>query len=137
AENKTVQEFVRKYIKKPKDAHPLEGSESLMEALRAGVEIATSATFSRFPFAVSFASILQGCSPTDHPMVSALKALPDTVVDLRTLLLFLSSRNYVRSPMVVALSLFHAYQFTPQEYVKDSYIGYVHRMAELYKPAPV
>ncbi len=39
--------------------------------------------------------------------------------------------------MVVALSLFHAYQFTPREFVKDSYIGYVHRMAELYKPAPV
>ncbi len=39
--------------------------------------------------------------------------------------------------MVVALSLFHAYQFTPLEYVKDSHIEYVHRMAELYKRAPV
>jgi hypothetical protein len=107
-----------------------------MEALRGGVEIATSAVFSKFPFAVAFASILQGFSPTDHPMVSALKALPDTVVDLRTLLMFLSSRNYVRSPMVVALSLFQAYQLTPREYGKDSYIGYVHRMAELYQRAP-
>ncbi len=56
-------------------------------------------------------------------MFSALKSLPDTVVDLRTLLIFHSSRNYVRSPMEVALSLFHAYQFTHREYVKDSYIG--------------
>ncbi len=39
--------------------------------------------------------------------------------------------------MVLALSLFHAYQFSPREYVKDSYIGYVHRMAELYKRAPI
>ncbi len=39
--------------------------------------------------------------------------------------------------MVVALSPFHAYQFTPRESVKDSYIGYVHRMAELYKRVPV
>jgi hypothetical protein len=70
-------------------------------------------------------------------MVSALKSLPPSVSDLRSLLMFLSSRNYVKSPMMIALSLFNNYQLTPREYDKDSYVGYVYRMAEVFMRAPI
>ncbi len=60
SENKAIQEFIRKIIRKPKDAHPLDGTESLMEAMRESVEIASSTLFQRYSMPIAFASILRG-----------------------------------------------------------------------------
>ncbi len=56
-------------------------------------------------------------------MVSTLKPLPDTVVDLRTVLMFGRLDVMGVANGSGSLSLFHAYQFTPGEYIKYSYIG--------------
>jgi hemoglobin-like flavoprotein len=91
ATDNTVSAFVRKHIRTNRDPHPLNGSDSLMEALRDALEIAKTPPFRNLPLHATFSTLLRNCTPTDHLMVVSLKSLPSSVTDMRTLLLFLST----------------------------------------------